>query len=106
MKTKKRRSGASLLEVVVVLAIMVIISALAIPSIQAMYGSYKLNGAVDSVRAAWADARSRAIDEGRPYRFSVEPNGTHYRVAPDDPDYWPGSGPANDPNGETSPWAE
>jgi type II secretory pathway pseudopilin PulG len=101
MKTKKRRSGTSLIEVVVVLAIMVVVAALAIPSIQSMHGSYKLNGAVDSVRSAWADARARAIEEGRPYRFAVEPEGSSFRVAPDHPDYWDGSNgvPENDPNG-------
>jgi type II secretory pathway pseudopilin PulG len=102
MKTKTRRSGASLLEVVVVMAIIVIVSAVSIPSLRGMYGSYKLNGAVDSVRAGWADARARAIEEGRPYRFAVEPEGSAFRIAPDHPDYWDGTGsvPENDPNGQ------
>jgi Tfp pilus assembly protein FimT len=98
---KTRRQGATLFEIIVVLAILVVVSALSVPSFQAMYGSYKLNAAVDSVRAAWADARARAIEEGRPYRFAVEPNGSSFRVAPDHPDYWTGSGPpSNDPNGQ------
>src|SRR4051812_8928684 len=101
MKTKTRRSGASLIEVVVVMAIVIIVAALAVPSIRGMYGSYKLNGAVDSVRSAWADARARAIEEGRPYRFAIEPEGSAFRVAPDHPDYWNGtdSAPQDDPNG-------
>jgi Tfp pilus assembly protein FimT len=96
----KRRSGASLMEVLVVMVIIVVISAVSIPSIRGMYGSYKLNAGVDSVRSAWADARSRAINENRPYRFAVEPDGSSYRIAPDHPDYWDGTnGPADDPNG-------
>jgi type II secretory pathway pseudopilin PulG len=97
---KNRRSATSLLEVMVVMVIIVIVSAISIPSIQGMYGSYKLNGGVDAVRSAWADARTRAINENRPYRFAVEPNGSSYRVAPDQPEYWDGSNsPADDPNG-------
>src|SRR5262245_60047620 len=98
---KKRRTGATLFEILLVMAIVVIISAMAFPSLSAMYGSYKINGAVDSVRSAWADARARAIEEGRPYRFAVEPSGSSYRVAPDHPDYWEGNSiPTDDPNGQ------
>jgi len=97
---KNRRTGASLIEILLVMAIVVIVSAITVPSLQAMYGSYKLNAGVDSVRAAWADARERAINENRPYRFAVEQDGSAYRVAPDDPAYWDGGdGPSDDPAG-------
>ena len=98
---KKRRSGSSLLEILLVMVIIVIVSALSIPSLHWMYGSYKMNASVDSVRSAWADARERAINENRPYRFAIDPNGTAFRVAPDDPAYWDGgTGPQDDPNGQ------
>jgi Tfp pilus assembly protein FimT len=98
MAARTRRSGYTLFEVVLVCFVLLAIAGLALPSLKGMYGYYKLNGAVDSVRAAWAQARARAIDEGRPYRFSVEPNGSHYRVAPDRSDFWSGGGakPAGD----------
>jgi prepilin-type N-terminal cleavage/methylation domain-containing protein len=86
--TRSRRPGFTLLETLIVLAIMVILAGLTYPSIKGSFGYYKLHGAVDSVRAAWAHARSQAILESRPYRFAVEPNGSHYRVAPDQPDFW------------------
>jgi type II secretory pathway pseudopilin PulG len=92
----KKRQGTSLFELILVLAIIVVASALAVPSLGSLYGSYKLNGAVDSVRSAWAEARARAIEEGRAYRFAVEPQGTAFRVAPDHPDYWNGSDPPSD----------
>jgi len=98
---KTRRKAASLMEIMVVLVIIIIIAAVSVPSIRGMYGSYKLNGGVDSVRSAWADARARAIEEGRPYRFAVEPEGSSFRVAPDQADYWDGgTGPSNDPSGK------
>jgi len=91
--TRNRRTGFTLFEVVLVAAIIVLMAALAYPALRAMYGSYKMTGAVDSVRAAWAQARSRAMEEGRPYRFAVEPDGSHFRVAPDRDDFWAGSAP-------------
>jgi prepilin-type N-terminal cleavage/methylation domain-containing protein len=101
MVNPTRRSGYTLFEIVMVLAVVLILSAIAYPSLKSMYGYHKLNGAVDTVKGAWAEARSRAINEGRPYRFSVEPGGTHFRVAPDQEEYWSGnSGPNNDPQGK------
>jgi len=80
-----------------VAALIAILGALVAPSLKGMFGYYKLNGAVDGVRAAWADSRTRAVAEGRPYRFSVVPGTGMYRVAPDQPDYWGGAAPAFDP---------
>jgi prepilin-type N-terminal cleavage/methylation domain-containing protein len=95
-----KRRGYTLFELVLVLAVLVLLSAIAYPSLKAMYGHYKMTGAVDTVRAAWAQARAHAIEEGRPYRFAVVPGTGQYRVAPDSPDYWSGSGPGSDPNGQ------
>jgi Tfp pilus assembly protein FimT len=97
--SRSRRSAVTLFELILVCAILVVVAVLSAPSLQAMYAGYKLNGAIDSVRAAWAEARARAIDENRPYRFSVQPAGGAFRVAPDDDEYWAGGAPANDPNG-------
>jgi len=98
---KKRRSGASLLEILLVMAILVLVSALSIPSLHSMYGAYQMNASVDAVRSAWADARERSINENRPYRFAIDPTGTMFRVAPDDAAYWEGgNGPSDDPNGQ------
>jgi len=98
---KKRRKGASLLEILLVMAILVLVSALSIPSLHSMYGAYQMNASVDAVRSGWAEARERAINENRPYRFAIDPSGTMFRVAPDDPAYWEGgNGPSDDPNGQ------
>jgi type II secretory pathway pseudopilin PulG len=96
---KSHRRATTLFELILVLAIVAVVSAMSVPSLQSMYGSYKLNGAVDSVRAAWAEARAQAIEEKRPYRFSVQPDGRAFRVAPDQDDYWPGEGSPDDPDG-------
>jgi len=100
MTTQTRRKGYTLLEVLLVAAVLIVFASLAIPSLKGIQGSYRLTGGVDSVRSAWAQARARAIEEGRPYRFAVEQDGSHYRIAPDRPDYWSGSGPGDDPDGK------
>jgi Tfp pilus assembly protein FimT len=79
------RSGYTLLEMTLVTAILTLAGILVVPSLPGMYGYYKRNGAVDAVKAAWAQARERAIEEGRPYRFTVVPGSGRFRVAPDQP---------------------
>jgi hypothetical protein len=37
-------------------------------------------------------ARMHAMEEGRPYRFSIRPGKGGFRVAPDDSSYWTGGG--------------
>jgi prepilin-type N-terminal cleavage/methylation domain-containing protein len=99
-----RRPGFTLLEVTLVMAVIVLMAAMAWPSIEAMYGDVKLTAGADLVRARWADARTRAIEDGRAYRFATQPDGK-FRVAPDADDFWGGgSGTSNDPgNGNDTP---
>ncbi len=98
---RRRRQALTLFELMLVLAVLGALAAIAYPSLEAMYGGFRVTAAADAVRAAWADARSHAIDEGRPYRFSILPQHGNYRVAPDSGQYWGGSGgqPAADEPG-------
>ncbi len=98
------RHGFTLLEVLLVVAVMVILAAMAYPSIEAMYGDVRLAAAADQVRARWAEARTKAIDEGRPYRFATQPDG-QFRIAPDADEFWSGGGGGTpvEPNDADSP---
>jgi prepilin-type N-terminal cleavage/methylation domain-containing protein len=96
------RRGFTLLEVTLVMAVIVLLTAMVLPSIEAMYGDVRLSAAADQVRGRWADARTKAIEEGRPYRFATQPDG-QYKIAPDTAEFWGGSGDAtagesNDPD--------
>lgn len=88
----KVRQAMTLFELVLVLALLVVITAVAIPSVESWYGNYRVTAAADTVRGAWAQARARAMEESRPYRFSVVPNRGNYRLAPEAPEFWSGSG--------------
>jgi prepilin-type N-terminal cleavage/methylation domain-containing protein len=90
------RRAFTLLEVVLVLAVLVIVSALVIPSIAPMYRSFRLSASADTMRAAFATARSQAIEEGRPYRVGVVFGSGNFRVAPNDEAYWSGGGSAGE----------
>ena len=93
----KCRPAFTLFELVLVLAILVIFSAIAYPTVTTFYGSHQMRRAADVVRTAWAEARAHAIDEARPYRFAIVPNRGNYRVAPHAPEFWSGDPPPADP---------
>src|SRR6266852_8731527 len=76
-----------------VLVLMILLAAIAYPSLDSLLGTFRMNAAADMVRANWADARAYAMNEGRAYRFAVLPGKGNFRVAPDSPDYWTGNDP-------------
>lgn len=89
-RTPRRRPAYTLLEVVLVLAVLVMVTALAYPSIDGMYGHHRLTAALDEVRGTWAAGRAHAIEEGQPYRFAVVMGKGNFRLAPDSPEFWDG----------------
>jgi len=92
----RRRRAYTLLEIVLVMALVVIFAAIAVPTISTMYASYKVRAASDTIRAGYAQARSHAIEESRRYRVGVIYGKANYRVAPDAPEYWSGGTPPSD----------
>jgi len=80
---RKQRQGYTLFEIVVVAAIILIAGAIAIPTISSMMGDTPVKAAADQVKSRWAEARAKAMEEGKPYRFSVI-DSNKFRVGPDD----------------------
>lgn len=95
-----RRAGYTLLEIVLVLAIVVILASIAFPSLTALYEQQKLSAAADSYRAALYTARSRAIEDGQPYRVCFVAGKGNFRVAPDNDSSWSGNGTPTDASGK------
>jgi prepilin-type N-terminal cleavage/methylation domain-containing protein len=87
------RKAFTLMELILVMAIIVIFGAIAIPASMSMYDGYRLRAGADGIRAAWVGARSHAVEEGQRYRFAVVQGKGNFRVAPDSGDYWSNSLP-------------
>jgi len=92
MSMPRRRTAFTLLEVLLVMAILLIIAAVCIPTMTAMFGDTKVRGAGDEVRYAMAEARARSIDNGVPYRFAKKPGTEKFRIAPDTSESWTSTG--------------
>jgi Tfp pilus assembly protein FimT len=100
------RRALTLVEVLLVVAVLIALAAVAYPTMSAMWGDVKVKAAADDVRAAWAEARSHAIEDGRPYRFAVQPGTGKFRVAPDADGFWDGSGGAAGGDGDAPPFTQ
>jgi len=77
---------------VLVVTLLVILASLTYPTLEGMYGSYRIQAAADQIRGHWAAASSAAINDSRPYRFAIVPGKGNYRIAPDSGDFWNGNG--------------
>ena len=82
------RKAFTLMEVVLVIALLVIFTAITVPALDRLYGDIRLNAAADTVRARWADCRSHAMEEGIPYRFAIQPDTGKFKIAPETQDNW------------------
>src|SRR5262245_18951781 len=86
-----RRRAFTILELMLVMAVIVIVAALSFPALDAMFDFAKDHAARDMVRARWAEMRAKALEQNRPYRFAVTENTGKFRIAPDDDTYWSGN---------------
>ena len=87
MIARSRRRGFTLFELIVVIALLLLMAAVLIPSLGAFRGDSRQRAAADSIRGELAVARARAMEEGRPYRVSLSDDGTRIRRAPDDQNF-------------------
>ena len=90
------RAGYTLMEMLVVLTIIVIAAAIAVPVIRSMLTDGRVAAAGDQVRAQLAETRARAMDEGRPWRLAYIPGTGVYQLAPEESSEWGQT--AQDPN--------
>jgi prepilin-type N-terminal cleavage/methylation domain-containing protein len=63
----EKSQGFSLLELVIVVAIVLIVSAMAIPAVQRVTDAYRLNSSGSAVASVLQQARVAAVKENRPY---------------------------------------
>ena len=82
--TPRIPSGFTLFELMIVMCLIVIAVGIVAPYADSLINPNQVTAAVDAVRGQLADIHGRAMEEGRPYRFSVQDGTSHFRVEPDD----------------------
>ena len=82
------RQAYTLMEMLLVMALIVIMTAVSIPVMQTMLTDSRLTAAGDAVRARLADTRGKAMEEGRPWRLAFIANTGVYQYAPEDSTEW------------------
>jgi type II secretion system protein H len=80
MLPRHRSAGFTLLELVVVLAIVALVTAVALPHFLGAKESADLRAAESEVRAALRTARTTAMVENREVRFAVDPISPAYGI--------------------------
>jgi prepilin-type N-terminal cleavage/methylation domain-containing protein len=78
---RRRRPGFTLLELCVVMAAILILGAVFLPSIVAFRGNTQVVAAADAVRGKMSQARMKAMQEGQPYRLALSADGRRVRVS-------------------------
>jgi prepilin-type N-terminal cleavage/methylation domain-containing protein len=84
MARPARRPGYTLLELLCVIAVLVILGAVILPSLDGMNRDTRVVAAADMARGWCSEARARAIDDGRTYQLFASPDGRRLRIAPDE----------------------
>jgi prepilin-type N-terminal cleavage/methylation domain-containing protein len=76
------RAAFTLLEIMLVLAIIAIMSAIAVPRMESIYERQKLRGMANELRLIWDTARLDAMRTGQAQVFQCVPESGSYSVAP------------------------
>jgi prepilin-type N-terminal cleavage/methylation domain-containing protein len=79
---KRETSGFTLLELIIVLAVMIAVAAMSLPMLQRSFSGQKLDKGGDLVRAHMGRARVKAIRNGEIYAFYYQVEGPAFRVGP------------------------
>ncbi|MGL6097806.1 MAG: pilus assembly FimT family protein [Fimbriiglobus sp.] len=79
-----RRPGYTLIELLAVMAALIILGAVLLPTLSGLTRDTNVKAAGDLMRERVADARANAIGAGKPYRLAVSADGGRVRVGPDD----------------------
>lgn len=81
---RHRRSAFTIMEMLVVIAVILILGAILVPSLVGFWSNNRTKAAVDITTARLSDARGAAISQGRAYRVCASPDGRQVRVCPDE----------------------
>src|SRR5258706_2598466 len=77
-----RRDAFTLMEMLLVLAVLVLIAAIVVPSFKYTLQDQRLRSAADTVRTEWNKAHIKAMKTGRIHVFRYEPGGRKFEIEP------------------------
>lgn len=78
----RRRRGLSLLELILVCAVLIAVAALALPALYGPMEDQRLKKTADLLRAEWSKARATAMKTGRMHVFQYELGSDTYSLTP------------------------
>ena len=81
------RKGYTLLELVIVIAVLIVLGAVIVPTLNSFYSNTRQKAAADLIRSRVVEARAKAIEKGVWYRLAINEDKTRIRLAPDGPDF-------------------
>lgn len=81
MRYRSRR-GFTLLELMLVMALLVAITALTIPTLSGPLDNHRLRQGADQVRSSWVRARATAMEKGRTYVFTYSLGAGEFTLVP------------------------
>jgi len=81
-EVRKSRRGMTLIELLLVLALLTVIGSMVVPVFTGSFSSIRLRRAGDKVLTSWSAARARAIESGEVMQFSFTPESGTYQVEP------------------------
>src|SRR6186997_468376 len=82
------RHAYTLMEIVCVLAVLVIVAAITIPTIRSLMADTSMDAASDAVLGVVADTRARALEDGRPWKLGFIANTGVFQIAPEESTEW------------------
>ena len=79
---RSARDGFTLMEILLVLALLIVLSAVIWPALGGFYAGYRVEQAASDVQILLSAARIRAAEAGTTYQFRYEPGGRRYLLIP------------------------
>jgi Tfp pilus assembly protein FimT len=86
--SRTNRRAFTLVEIILVVVIIMIVTAISIPVISSMLTDARSTAAGDMLRGRLAEARARAMEEGRPWRLAYIPGTGVLQIAPEESEDW------------------
>lgn len=87
MRSTNRRTGFTIMELMVVMVILIVLGAAIIPTIAGSYGNTRQKATADMLQSRIREARAKAMETGVWYRLAISPDNRKLRLAPDCQDF-------------------